>query len=98
MEHFHQSDGVHLIDGAGLDDGEFIVDEIDVEMREAVLAPARCEELAVAGGEKPRARFRGVAELVAVGGPDVKGLLRKIPGIVMPAGEAQGKTMERLVE
>jgi hypothetical protein len=38
-----------------------------------------------------------IAQLVAFGRPDAKGLLHKVAGIRLVAGQAEGKSIQRLI-
>jgi len=52
----------------------------------------------VQGGEQPGFHFIGVAQLMALGGPYVKCLLRQIARIRLRSRQAEGKLVEWLIE
>ncbi|MEI9963135.1 MAG: hypothetical protein WDM76_19095 [Limisphaerales bacterium] len=49
------------------------------------------------GGEEPGFHFGCVAQLMSLVRPDAKGLLHKVAGIRLVAGEAEGELIKRLV-
>jgi len=46
--------------------------------------------------EEPGFHFGTVAQLMTLGGPQIKRLLRQIAGVCLGPGEAEGKLVKRL--
>jgi len=70
---------------------------LQVHMREAGLLAPEAKKLPVKRGEEPGFHFGDIAQLVAFGGPDAKGLLGEITGIRLIADQAEREAIKRLV-
>src|SRR3989442_9863958 len=66
-------------------------------MGKAGLAPASFKELAVERRKQPAFRFRGISQLIAFGGPNIKRLLRQIAGFRFRPSQAERKLIERTI-
>src|SRR5208282_1786927 len=70
---------------------------LQFDVGKARLPTPRAEKLAVQGGEQPGFHFGCVAQLMALGRPNAKGLLCKVTGVRLIPRQAEGKLIQRLV-
>ena len=97
QERLHHGRPVEVVHHGRADRGQLVLDGFQLVLRETRRAAARLEEFAMQRREQPGLDLGAVAELLALGGPEEKRLLRQVTRLGHAAGEAQRKAVKRLI-